>query len=89
MNAKVVVTDSGGLQEETSALGIPCLTLRDTTERPITITEGTNTLIAGDWTLFRRSMMCIEDNSYLRNVSGISLWDGKAGERILRILKAE
>ncbi len=88
MNAKVVVTDSGGLQEETSALGVPCLTLRDTTERPITIAEGTNTLVAGNWELFRRSIAQIKDNRYVQGVSGIPLWDGKAGERILRILGA-
>lgn len=88
MNAKTVVTDSGGLQEETSALGVPCLTLRDTTERPVTITDGTNTLISGDWELFRSSIARIEDNSYLKNISGIPLWDGKAGERILRILES-
>ena len=88
MNAKVVVTDSGGLQEETSALGVPCLTLRDTTERPVTITEGTNTLIAGDWELFRSSIISVKENSYLKNGSVIPLWDGKAGERILCALEA-
>lgn len=87
MNAKTVVTDSGGLQEETSALGVPCLTLRDTTERPVTITDGTNTLISGGWELFRSSIARIEDNSYLKNISSIPLWYGKAGERILRILE--
>lgn len=87
MNAKVVVTDSGGLQEETSVLGVPCLMLRYNTERPITITEGTNTLIAGDWELFRKSIASIENNCYLKNVFGIPLRDGKAGVRILRILE--
>lgn len=86
-NAKVVVTDSGGLQEETSALGVPCLTLRDSTERPITITEGTNTLIAGDWEKFRKCIALIKDDRYRQGVSGIPLWDGKAGERILRVLE--
>ena len=47
-DAKVVVTDSGGMQEETTALGVPCITVRDNTERPITIEEGTNTLIGAD-----------------------------------------
>ncbi len=50
--ARLIVTDSGGLQEESTALGIPCLTLRYTTERPITIDEGTSTLVNGNWTLF-------------------------------------
>ncbi|MCZ7383435.1 MAG: UDP-N-acetylglucosamine 2-epimerase, partial [Candidatus Methanoperedens sp.] len=47
-NSKLVYTDSGGIQEETTILGIPCLTLRENTERPITITEGTNTLVGSD-----------------------------------------
>ena len=46
--SKLVLTDSGGLQEETTALGIPCLTLRENTERPITVTEGTNTIVGND-----------------------------------------
>ena len=46
-SARIVLTDSGGVQEETTVLGIPCLTLRDNTERPITLTEGTNQLVAG------------------------------------------
>ncbi len=88
MNAKVVVTDSGGLQEETSALGVPCLTLRDSTERPVTIKEGSNTLIAEDWELFRTSIAQIEEGRYMKNDSGIPLWDGKACGRILRELGA-
>ena len=47
-DAKLVLTDSGGIQEETTALGVPCLTLRENTERPITLTEGTNTLVGPD-----------------------------------------
>ncbi len=47
-SASVVITDSGGIQEETTYLGVPCLTVRTTTERPVTITEGTNQLVAGD-----------------------------------------
>ena len=65
-----------------------CLTLRDDTKQPVTITEGTNILIAGDWELFRASIARIEDNSYLQNISAIPLWDGKASERILRVLGA-
>jgi UDP-N-acetylglucosamine 2-epimerase (non-hydrolysing) len=48
MDAKFVMTDSGGIQEETTMLGIPCLNLRDTTERPITVTQGTNTVVGND-----------------------------------------
>jgi UDP-N-acetylglucosamine 2-epimerase (non-hydrolysing) len=84
-NAKVVITDSGGLQEETTSLKIPCLTLRENTERPITITHGTNTLIGCDWKLFRDSVSHIMDGSYLKDVKEIPFWDGKAGERILEI----
>src|SRR5919206_245033 len=47
-NARVVLTDSGGIQEETTVLGVPCLTLRETTERPLTVTEGTNTVVGRD-----------------------------------------
>lgn len=85
-NAKVVVTDSGGLQEETSVLKVPCLTLRDNTERPITIDEGTNTLIASDWILFRKKIEEIEEGVYLKGVSNIQLWDGLAAKRILIVL---
>jgi len=87
-NARVVITDSGGLQEETSVLKVPCLTLRDNTERPITIDEGSNTLIAGDWALFRKKIEEIEKGIYLRGVSNIQLWDGVAAKRILTILDA-
>lgn len=87
VSAKVVITDSGGLQEETSALQIPCLTLRDNTERPITIDEGTNTLIAGNWALFRKKVEEIEGGIYVKNKSKIQLWDGAAAKRILAVLE--
>ncbi len=86
--AKVVVTDSGGLQEETTALGIPCLTLRENTERPITITEGTNTLIGRDWRLFRVCIDKIGNGVYLNGGCSIPYWDGNAGERILATIQA-
>jgi len=86
LNSMMVVTDSGGLQEESSALGIPCLTLRDTTERPITIAEGTNTLIAGDWSLFRRRVGEITTDNIQYSQGKIPYWDGRAGVRILDIL---
>ena len=86
MNAAVVVTDSGGLQEETSVLGVPCLTIRKNTERPITITEGTNTLIGTDWKLFQDCIHRINKGDYLKNVAQIPYWDGKAGGRILNVL---
>ncbi|MCB9460237.1 MAG: UDP-N-acetylglucosamine 2-epimerase (non-hydrolyzing) [Anaerolineaceae bacterium] len=88
-SARMVVTDSGGLQEESSALGVPCLTLRDSTERPITITEGTNTLIADDWDLFRQRVTAILDEGSEHATTAIPYWDGRAGERILRILSEQ
>lgn len=87
-NARLVVTDSGGLQEETSAVGTPCLTLRDNTERPITIHEGTNTLIASDWELFRRCVDQIMNGTYKTPASPIPYWDGLAGRRIMTIMAA-
>jgi UDP-N-acetylglucosamine 2-epimerase (non-hydrolysing) len=79
--AKAVVTDSGGMQEETTALGVPCLTVRDNTERPITIAEGTNTLIGADPA---RILPVIEDILRTGGKRGRkpALWDGKAAERI-------
>jgi len=85
MNAKVVITDSGGLQEEAAALQIPCLTLRHNTERPVTIDEGTNTLIAGDWGLYKKCIDDIQNDLYKNASSAISLWDGQSGPRILEI----
>ncbi len=82
-NAKVVVTDSGGIQEETTMLKIPCLTLRENTERPVTITQGTNTLISNNWELFRSCIEKINNNEYIKNSEQIKYWDGQAGERIL------
>lgn len=84
-SAKVVVTDSGGIQEETSALGVPCLTLRSNTERPITINEGTNTLIANNWNLFRERIKGLSEQC---KKSENFIWDGKAGERILQKLES-
>ena len=79
--ATLVLTDSGGMQEETTALGVPCLTLRENTERPITIEQGTNTLVGRD-----RSAMLREVNEILagRGKRGRvpELWDGHAAERI-------
>ena len=79
--AKVVITDSGGLQEETTYLGIPCMTLRSNTERPITIDQGTNVLIGNDMSLLRREVARVLDNSASQSPS-IELWDGQAGERV-------
>lgn len=86
-NAKVVITDSGGIQEETSILNVPCLTLRNNTERPITVDKGTNTLIGSNWTLFRELFGQIQKGSYPKKQSVIPFWDGNTGYRILEILE--
>ena len=79
--AAVVLTDSGGIQEETTALGVPCLTMRDTTERPITVEEGTNTIIGRDRALALRLIGEILAGGGKRGRLP-ELWDGRAAERI-------
>ncbi len=85
LNSRFVLTDSGGVQEETSYLGIPCLTLRDNTERPITVTHGTNQLCKVD-DLERR----VGDiwNDHERRGNTIEFWDGKTAERIVGVVRA-
>jgi len=83
--ALVVLTDSGGIQEETTALGVPCLTLRQNTERPITVEEGTNTLIGRDLPALRAAVDNIIANGGKRGRLP-ELWDGHCGERIARHL---
>lgn len=79
--ARIVITDSGGLQEETTALGVPCLTMRENTERPITIEQGTNTMVGRDVAAIRRQTA---ETLAGRGKSGRvpELWDGRAAERI-------
>lgn len=84
-DAKVVMTDSGGLQEETTALGVPCLTLRENTERPITIEEGTNVLVGTDPALIEKSASQILDGAGKKGQRP-ELWDGHAAERIIEVL---
>jgi UDP-N-acetylglucosamine 2-epimerase (non-hydrolysing) len=83
--AKLVVTDSGGMQEETTALGVPCITLRENTERPITLTYGTNVLIHRQWGIFRNHVAEIFSLKS-RFQGNVPLWDGQAGVRILKVI---
>jgi UDP-N-acetylglucosamine 2-epimerase (non-hydrolysing) len=86
-DASLVLTDSGGLQEETTALGIPCLTLRENTERPVTVSEGSNTVVGVDPAVIVREATAALDG---RGKAGRvpALWDGKASERIAEVLRA-
>jgi len=84
-HAGLVITDSGGIQGETTILGVPCLTVRENTERPITVAMGTNILIGRDMERLKLEVDRILSNKAKK--SGIPpLWDGKAGERIAAIV---
>jgi UDP-N-acetylglucosamine 2-epimerase (non-hydrolysing) len=85
-DATVVVTDSGGIQEETTVLGIPCLTVRPNTERPITITHGTNRLVEPE--TVATNLDAILADGLVRAGDGPPLWDGHAGERIAAVIEA-
>jgi len=84
-NCKFIITDSGGIQEESTFRKIPCLTLRPNTERPVTITTGTNKLIEFDLVAIKREISSIEDNSYKKGEIP-PLWDGKATDRIIQAI---
>ena len=88
MHSTFVMTDSGGIQEETTVLGIPCLTLRDTTERPITISQGTNVLVWNDTQKIIDEAFKILDRKG-KTGNHPELWDGKAAERIVEVLLKE
>lgn len=81
-NAKVVLTDSGGIQEETTALGVPCITLRENTERPITVTEGTNVIVGSDAQKIHAAFNEVMETGGNAGRSP-EFWDGHAAERIV------
>jgi UDP-N-acetylglucosamine 2-epimerase (non-hydrolysing) len=85
--SKLILTDSGGLQEEATALGIPCLTIRENTERPVTITEGTNTLVGTDPA---RIVSAARDALGGRGKAGRipTLWDGMASDRVAEVFRS-
>jgi UDP-N-acetylglucosamine 2-epimerase (non-hydrolysing) len=83
--ATAVVTDSGGIQEETTYLKVPCLTLRDNTERPVTVTMGANILVGQDGARLSVELTKIFEGRQKQGTIP-PLWDGHAGERIARIL---
>lgn len=85
--AALILTDSGGLQEESTALGVPCLTLRTNTERPITISEGTNQLVGVDpERIVAAALSVLAQSGDKTALQRPALWDGKASERILATL---
>jgi UDP-N-acetylglucosamine 2-epimerase (non-hydrolysing) len=83
--ATVVITDSGGIQEETTYLGVPCLTVRENTERPITVSMGTNVLVGRDREKLRMELSRVLSGKAKRGVVP-PLWDGHAGRRIADVL---
>ncbi len=84
-NAKLVLTDSGGMQEETTALGVPCLTVRENTERPITVSEGTNTIVGRDPARIESEVDLILTTGG-KSGRRPELWDGKTSARIRDVL---
>ena len=84
--AKLVLTDSGGIQEETSCLGVPCLTLRKNTERPVTVELGTSTIVGADESLIRENFENILAGRY-KHGKPIPLWDGHTAERVANCLR--
>jgi len=85
MHARMVLTDSGGLQEESTVLGVPCITLRKNTERPITCTQGTNQLVGSR----KEDILAAARNVLSGNVPAGRIpdkWDGQAAERIVKVL---
>jgi UDP-N-acetylglucosamine 2-epimerase (non-hydrolysing) len=87
-HSRVVVTDSGGIQEETTYLGVPCLTMRENTERPITVEIGSNVLVGLDRSLLLRTADDVLAGRFKRGRVP-ALWDGRAAERIVKTIRSE
>jgi UDP-N-acetylglucosamine 2-epimerase (non-hydrolysing) len=85
-NARLVMTDSGGLQEETTALAVPCLTLRENTERPITVEQGTNNVVGRDPVRIVEAVSQVLSNGHPAARRAPELWDGRTAERIVEAL---
>ena len=83
-NARLAITDSGGLREETTYLGLPCLTLRPNTERPVTITDGTNRLTTPE--RLAKDCIMVLDNR-VHTIPNIDLWDGATAERVVQAIR--
>ncbi len=88
-DAQMVLTDSGGIQEETTALGVPCLTLRDSTERPVTVTEGTNEIVGTDPAAIEAAIEALRRRPKPTEFRRPALWDGAAAARIVDILERD
>lgn len=83
-HSRLVLTDSGGIQEETTVLKVPCLTMRENTERPVTITEGTNILVGRDRKMILKTVTTILTDK-IRHSQIPRFWDGKTAERLVKI----
>jgi UDP-N-acetylglucosamine 2-epimerase (non-hydrolysing) len=84
-DAQLVITDSGGIQEETTFLGIPCITVRENTERPVTLSAGTNVLVGRDMGRLKSEAFAALNGRW-RSASVPPLWDGHAGSRIADVI---
>jgi UDP-N-acetylglucosamine 2-epimerase (non-hydrolysing) len=85
--SKIVLTDSGGIQEETTALEIPCITIRENTERPITVDIGTNTLVGADHDrIVKEALRLVRHGAEGSRIP--ELWDGRAAQRIVAVLES-